>query len=208
MSCQWLLAWNWIPRWACGSLWNADEVFNITQYWAEFVTRESREWEMGIQNCRQSWGKQQPGGGSCRNPGKTGCRNKRNLGGTKYFTATTLPEPLALWRTQQIHDIPWDHRTAQGVTHQHLLLLSMDFFAFRTFFTLLTRSELQQGVFSVCTQFYTNTKKYFVTDILLWCILVRNIFRSMSHKLHVEYFQIITSHQKLTIILAERKWRL
>lgn len=61
MSCQWLLAWNWIPRWACGSLWNADEVFNITQYWAEFVTRENREWEMGIQNCCRAGGNSNQG---------------------------------------------------------------------------------------------------------------------------------------------------
>lgn len=79
MSCQWLLAWNWIPRWARGSLLNANEVFNITQYWADFVTRENTEWEVGIKNCWQSWGKQQPEGGSCRNPGKTGWENKQEL---------------------------------------------------------------------------------------------------------------------------------
>lgn len=94
MSCQWLLAWNWIPRWACGSLWNANEVLNIGQHWAEPVTRANREWEMGIQNCWQSWGKQQPGGGSCMNPGKTGWKNNESLGGSEHFTARTLTELL------------------------------------------------------------------------------------------------------------------
>lgn len=68
------------------------------------------------------------------NPGKTAWKNDKNLGGTEHFTTTTLTELVALCRTQQTHDILWDQRTLQGVTHEHPTVLSLVFFAFRTYF--------------------------------------------------------------------------
>lgn len=88
------------------------------------------------------------GNSNCMNPGKTGWKNNKSLGGSEHFTTRTLTELLAPWRTRQILDILWDQRTPQGVTHEQLVLLSLLFFAFRMYFY---SAELQQGVFSVYT---------------------------------------------------------
>lgn len=92
---------------------------------------ENREWGMGMQNGQQSWGETATRGRILHESWKNGLEERQEPRWHRaFYNHDTDRAPGTLKDTTD----PLGSKNSQVVTHEHLILLSLVFFAFRIYF--------------------------------------------------------------------------